>query len=232
METHPHTYRRVDEQLRLLRRQLLDMGALVEQQIVNALAALIERDDVLAKQTVIRDRAVNQIDKEIDELCLYMLARYQPTAGDLRLITTVLKTTTDLERMGDLAANICERAQELSAEPVLLPLIDIQEMADTAQRMVRESLDAFVREDIALALKVCAADDQIDALHGQLFRVLLTYMSENPHSIPRVIRILSVAKCLERIADHATNVAEMVIFMVKGKRIRHIAPVPDRASLG
>jgi phosphate transport system protein len=232
MEMHPHTYRRIDEQLRLLRRQLLDMGALVEQQIINALAALMERDDALAKQTVIRDHLINQIDKDIDELCVQLLARYQPAAGDLRLITTALKITTDLERMGDLAAHICERAQELNAVPALLPLIDIPEMADIAQRMVRESLDAFVRDDIELALEVCAADDQIDALHGQLFRVLLSYMSENPQTIPRAIRLLSVTKCLERIADHATNVAEMVIFMVKGKRIRHIAPVPDRASLG
>ena len=152
-----------------------------------------------------------------------MLARYQPAARDLRLITTGLKITTDLERMGDLAADICERSLELNEEPPLLPLIDIPAMARIAQRMVRDSLDAFVHEDPELALRVCAGEDEIDALNNQLFRILLTYIAESPKTVSRVIRLTLIAHCLERIAGHAANVAEMVVYMVRGKSIRHLA---------
>jgi phosphate transport system protein len=144
----------------------------------------------------------------------------------LRFITTGLKITTDLERIGDMAVNICERALELNQEPQLKPYIDIPRMARIAQRMIRESLDAFVREDTELALKVCKNDDEVDQLNAQIFRETLTFMLENAQTISRATKISSVSKYLERIADHATNIAEMVIFMVKGKSIRHVKVLP------
>jgi phosphate transport system protein len=157
---------------------------------------------------------------------LRLLALHQPTARDLRLITTGLKITTDLERIGDMAVNMCERALELNQEAQLKPFIDIPRMAEVAQTMLRQSLDAFVREDVELALKVCRDDDIIDHLNDQLFRELLSYMMEDPQTITRALRLLFIGKYLERIADHATNIAEMVVFMVKGKSIRHLDQVP------
>jgi len=223
-----HTDRRYEEELNALHHNILEMGGLVEKQIANAIAALVRRDSELARQTIARDHAVNRMDVEIDELCIRLLALHQPAARDLRLITTGLKITTDLERIGDMAENICERALELNNEPQLKPFIDIPQMADIAQRMLRQSLDAFVREDTELALKVCAEDDTIDALTDQLFRELLSYMAEDPQTVTRAARLLFVSKYLERIADHATNIAEMVIFMVKGKSIRHLNHLPER----
>ena len=139
---------------------------------------------------------------------------------------TSLKITTDLERIGDIAQNICERAVELNQEPPLKPYVDLPRMANWAQSMLRDSLDAFVREDTELALQVCQRDDFIDNLTAQLFREMLSYMAQDPQSVGRAIRILFLAKYLERIADHATNIAEMVIYMVKGKSIRHMSPPP------
>jgi len=224
MEPSPHTYRHLDEDLTAVQHKILEMGTLVEEQVAAALSALTERDAKLARQTIARDHTVNRLDTEIDGLCVRILARYQPTARDLRLITTGLKITTDLERMGDLAAEICEWSLELNEEPPLLPLIDIPAIARIAQRMVRESLDAFVHEDPELALRVCAAENEVDALNDQLFRILLTYIAESPKTVSRVVRLTLIAQCLERIADHATNVAEMVVYMVHGKSSRHLAP--------
>jgi phosphate transport system protein len=228
VEARLHTDRHYEEELNALHHHILEMGGLVEKQIVNAIAALVRRDSDLARQTIARDHAVNRMDVEIDELCIRLLALHQPAARDLRLITTGLKITTDLERIGDMAENICERALELNEEPQLKPFIDIPQMADIAQRMLRQSLDAFVREDTELALKVCAEDDTIDALTDQLFRELLSYMAEDPQTVTRAARLLFVSKYLERIADHATNIAEMVVFMVKGKSIRHLNHLPER----
>jgi phosphate transport system protein len=225
--TPVHTYRHLDEELDSLRQRILLMGGLVEKQVAQALTALVQRNAELAAQTIARDHTVNRMECEIDALCIELLARYQPTARDLRLVTTGLKISTDLERIGDLAAHICQRAEELIVEPPLLPLIDLPHMATIAQRMLRESLDAFVREDAALAFSVCAADHEIDALNDQFLRILLTYMAENPQTVTRVIRLSFVAKYLERIADHATNVAERVVFMVRGQTIRHAAALPD-----
>ena len=227
MENNFHTYRHLDQELSALHQQLVEMGELVQNQLADALRALVQRDPELARQTIERDDGVDRKEVEIDNFCIRLLARYQPAARDLRLITTGLKTTTDLERIGDLAVDICECALPLIAEPPVLPLIDIAAMARIAERMVQESLDAFVREDTALAVRLCGDDDEVDALHHQMFRVLLTYMVENPQTISRVIRLLFVAKCLERVADHATNIAEMVVYMVRGKTIRHLAPLPD-----
>src|ERR1700687_1638055 len=221
-----HTDRQYDAELKELHLKILEMGGFVEKQIAAAVTALVDRDDSLARITIARDHTANRMDVEIDELCLRLLALHQPAARDLRLITTALKITTDLERIGDMAVNLSERALELNQEPQLKPFIDIPRMADVAQTMLRESLDAFVREDVELALKVCRDDDVIDGLTDQLFRELLSYMMEDPNTVTRAIRLLFVAKYLERIADHATNIAEMVVFMVKGKRIRHLDAAP------
>ena len=221
-----HTDRAFEEQLGQLRTAVLEMGGLVEEQIGQAVRALIQRDEALAHATIERDHTVNRFDVEIDDLSLKLLALRQPAARDLRLITTALKITTDLERIGDIASHIAERAIELAAELPIKPYIDIPRMADVARDLLRRSLDAFVREDTELALSVCLADDTIDQLHEQLFRELLSYMVENPATVSRAMRLLFVSKYLERVGDHATNIAEMVIFMVKGRSIRHMDKLP------
>ena len=214
-------HRHFDDELKDLKAKLLRMGGMVEDQIQGALRALVERDSGLAREIIENDHQVNALDVEVDEDCLRLLALQQPTARDLRLITTAMKISTELERMSDLAENVCERAIELNEEPQLKPYIDIPRMANWALQMVREALDAFVMSDPALARKVTADDDFIDDLTQQLFRELLSFMIENPQTITRAIRITFIAKYLERIADHATNVAELVVYMVEGKIIRH-----------
>jgi phosphate transport system protein len=226
MEARLHTDRHYEEELKELHLKVLEMGGFVEKQITNATTALIDRDDDLARLTIARDHTVNRMDVEIDDLCIRLLALHQPAAKDLRLITTGLKINADLERIGDMAVNMCERVLELNQEPQLKPFIDIPRMAEVAQTMLRESLDAFVREDVALALKVCRDDDVIDALTNQLVRELLSYMAEDARTVTRSMRLIFVGKYLERIADHATNIAEMVVFMAKGKSIRHLDQVP------
>ncbi len=203
---------------------MLKMGALVEDQMQNAMKALIERDEALARRVIENDRRVNALDLEIDELAIECLARYQPAARDLRFLTTAMKISSELERMSDLAENICERAIELNEEPQLKPYIDIPYMADRAGLMVRESLDAFVKTDSALARKVIDDDDAVDNLTEQLFRELLSFMIENPRTITRAIRLSFIAKYIERVADHATNIAELVVYLVEGKNIRHTIP--------
>ncbi len=222
-----HTDKKYEEELKKLRDDILSMGGLVEDQIQKAVSSLVDRDSKLAEVIIERDKEVNTLDVEIDDLCIRLLALHQPTARDLRFITTALKITTDLERVGDMAVNICERALELNQEPQLKPYIDIPRMAQIAQRMIRESLDAFVREDTDLALKVCKDDEQVDNLNSQIFRETISFMIEGPHTINRAMKIGFISKYLERIADHATNIAEMVVFMVKGKSIRHLKEIPS-----
>ena len=222
-----HTNRQYEEDLRGLRAGLLKMGGLVERQIAEAVDALVNRDSEHAREVIARDEEVNRMDNDNDEQCIRLLALHQPTASDLRFITTALKITTDLERIGDMAVNICERALELNEEPQLKPYIDIPRMARTSERMIRESLDAFVREDTDLALKVCKDDQEVDDLNSQIFRETISFMIEDPHTINRAMKISSISKYLERIADHATNIAEMVVFMVKGKSIRHMKVIPQ-----
>jgi phosphate transport system protein len=217
-----HTDRRYEEELAHLRQLILEMGGLVERQIGDAAASLASSDRELAERTIERDHQVNRYDVDIDEECLRLLALHQPAAKDLRLITTSLKITTDLERVGDMAVNICERAIDLSETPAPLQ-VDLPRMADTVRKMLRESLDAFVREDTDLALSVCKEDDTIDAMHAQMFADLLGRMTRDPSVVVVGTAHLFVSKYLERIADHATNIAEMVIFMVKGKSIRHLS---------
>jgi phosphate transport system protein len=221
-----HTDRSFEHQLSKLRATILEMGGLVEDQIAQAIRALVERDEAIAHATVARDHVVNRLDVEIDDLCLKLLALHQPAARDLRLITTALKITTDLERIGDLAEHIAERAIELAHELPIKPYIDIPRMAELVRDMLHKSLDAFVREDVQLALSVCTADDAVDNLHDQLFRELLSFMVENPATISRATRLLFVSKYLERVGDHCTNIGEMVIFMVRGRSIRHLDTVP------
>ena len=216
MQRHFH------EELDALKQTLLAMGGLVEDQIRRVMRALVERDDEQAKDVIARDREVNAYDVEIDEKCVELLALHQPTAGDLRFITTAMKIVTDLERIGDQAVNIAQRVRELNLEPQLKPYIDLPRMAELAQTMVKESLDAFVARDTALARRVCGEDAAVDALNHQIFRELLTFMMEDPKTIPRAIRLILIARFLERVADHATNIAEMVIFMVDSKMVRHM----------
>jgi len=215
MQRHFH------EELEALKQTLLAMGGLVEDQIRRVMTALIERDSDLAQEVIDRDRQVNAYDVEVDEKCVELLALHQPTAGDLRFITTAMKIVTDLERIGDQAVNIGQRALELNLEPQLKPYIDLPRMAERAQRMVKESLDAFVARDTALARRVCAADEEVDALKEQIFRELLTFMMADARTIPRSIRLILISRFLERVADHATNIAEMVIYMVDSKMVRH-----------
>ncbi len=198
------------------------MGGLVERQIAEAVESLVKRDSDQAREIIARDAEVNHMDIECDDRCIRLLALHQPAASDLRFITTGLKITTDLERIGDNAVNICERVLELNDEPQLKPYIDIPRMATVAQSMVNDSLDAFMRGDTELARAVIARDDEVDDLQHQIYRELLSYMAEDPKLIARATKILFVSKYLERIADHATNIAEMVVFMVMGKTIKHM----------
>ena len=218
LHTDPH----YEAELKELHLKILEMGGFVEKQIAAAVHALVERDDELARATIERDHTANRMDVEIDELCLRLLALHQPAAKDLRLITTALKITTDLERIGDNAVNIAERVLELNEEPQIKPYIDIPRMASIAQSMVKDSIDAFMRQDTELADQVRERDDEVDGLNRQVYRELLSYMAEDPRLIARATRILFISKYLERIADHAENIAEMVTFMVKGKMIKHM----------
>ena len=210
-----------DIELNELKQSILVMGGKVELMIANSVKSLVDRDSSLAVRTIAFDHEVNSAEMVIDERCLELLALRQPAARDLRFITIALKIVTDLERMGDLCANIAKRTVELNEEPPLKPYIDIPSMAHWTEVMVKEALDAFVRGDADLAVKVCKDDTFVDDLNIQVQRVLLTYMIEDPTTISRAMKLNYISKTLERIADHATNVAEMVIFMVKGKDIRH-----------
>jgi phosphate transport system protein len=216
--------RHFEEELQSVNQKILRMGGLVEAQLAGALRALTERDSTLGRQIIDNDHAVNALDIEIDENCIRLLALQQPTARDLRFVTTAMKISTDLERMSDLAENIAERAIELNEEPQLKPYIDIPRMAHWTMRMLKESLDAFVSHNAGLARKVIADDDFVDDLTEQLFRELLSFMLENPKTITRAIRLTFISKYIERIADHATNIAELVVYLVEGTIIRHTPP--------
>jgi phosphate transport system protein len=225
-----HTDREYEAELRKIREQLLMMGAKVEEMLENSMRALVQRDSDLASRTIDLDRQVNRLEIEIDDLCLRVLARRQPVASDLRFLTMALKVVTDLERMGDLAVNICERVLELNDHPPLKPYVEVTSMANAAQGMLREALDAFVAADPERAQSVCARDPAVDGYYATIFRELLTYMMENPRNIFVATRIQSIAKYIERIADHATNLAEMVVFMVRGKDIRHAGKLERRSK--
>ena len=206
-----------------LKENLLKMATLVEETIRDSMTALMNRDPEMIKRTMEKEDEINTMENAIDEMCLKLLALRQPLATDLRFITSAMKIVTDLERMGDQAINIVERAASLNLEPQLKPYIDIPRMAEIVQTMVKDVLDAFVNRNSKLARSVCERDDLVDGLNDQVHRELLTYMMSDPRTIPRAVHLMIVSRCLERIADHATNIAEDVIFMVDALVIKHHA---------
>lgn len=210
-----------DAELLELKKTILTMGGVVEAMISDSLAALTTRDSVLAEEVQQRDREVDHMEMEADDLAVRIIALRQPAAGDLRHIVAALKVTTDLERMGDLAVNIAERVVELNAEPQLKPYVSIHIMVEKVRRMIREALDSFVSGDPEKARRVLASDNEVDHLNMQMFRELLTYMLEDTRTITRAMRLMFISKYLERLADHATNVAEEVIFAIEGRDVRH-----------
>jgi len=220
-KVRPFERHHFEEELQVLKNRLLSMGALVEERVHDATNALIERRPDTAERIIGSDQDVNDLQIEIDERCLRLLALQQPMASDLRLITAAMKINADLERIGDQAVNIAEQAVRILAHPPLKPLIDLPRMAEISERMTRESLDAFVRKDAKLARAILARDDEVDQLKDQVFRVLLTYMMADPGTIERALGLILVSRHLERIADHATNIAEDVIFVVEAKDVRH-----------
>ncbi len=215
-----------DDELTLLRHRVLKLGYMVEDAIRDSVKALVERNSELAWEVIKKDHLINAIDVAIDEECVRLIALRQPMARDLRLITTAMKITTDLERMGDLAGNIAERAVELNEEPQLKPFKNIPKMAEITRQMVRDALDAFVAGCSRLPYEVIKKDDEVDELTVRNFEELLGFMIRDPKIIPLAVKRTYIAKYLERIADHATNIAEMIIYMCKGKMIRH-TEIPD-----
>lgn len=213
--------RHFDQQLGVLRKNLIQMAAVVEMAISNAVKSLKERDSDLAHSVITHDEQVDDLELEIDKQCVDLLALQQPMAVDLRFITSAMKITNNLERMGDLAVNIAERVVPLNQEPQLKPLIDIPMMATIAQTMVKDSIDAFVNKDTSIAQSVYQRDSTVDALNDQIFRELLTYMMEDPGNITRAVHLMFISRHLERIADHATNIAEEVVYIVKAKVVKH-----------
>ena len=216
-----HTSRQYERELQQLKEKILLLGGTVELMIASSMKSLLSRDSDLAKGVIASDPKVDAMELEIDHLCVNLLALRQPAASDLRFITTALKIVTDLERIGDLTVNLSERAIELNEEPPLKPYIDIPRMASQVAGMVHQALDSFVNRNPAQAREVLGEDDAVDRLNVQLFRELLTYMIEEPKNVARALRITFIAKYLERIADHATNIAQMVIFLCEGQDVRH-----------
>ncbi|MEI7904525.1 MAG: phosphate signaling complex protein PhoU [Candidatus Firestonebacteria bacterium] len=210
-----------EEELKELKDKLLYMGSIVESMIQYAIKTLVERKDEYSKEVINHENEVNKLQVVIDEMCLKLIALQQPTASDLRFITSAMKINSDLERIGDQAVNIMENSLDLMKQPPLKPLIDLPKMADIVKGMVKDSLDAFVKRDAELAQKVLETDDQVDDYKDQIFRELLTYMVQDSKNISRALDLILVSRNLERMGDHATNIAEDVIFMVLGKDIRH-----------
>lgn len=215
--------RHFDQELDRVRQKLLEMGGRVEGMISKASDALTERQSDLSQEVVKEDASVDRMELEIDEACYTIMVRFQPAARDLRFLIAVMKIVTDLERMGDSTVNICQSVDKLNEEPPLKPYIDLPRMAKLVASMTRESLDAFVKKDAEQATRVTESDDEVDALYRQLFRELLTFMLEDPKTTTRALHLLLIARNLERIADHATNIAEDVIYYVEGRDVRHPA---------
>jgi phosphate transport system protein len=221
--------RHFQEELDALKSRLLEMGGLAEDRVRRSVLALVSRDAGEIERVLAGDEAINQLHIEIDSRCFKLLALHQPMAADLRAIVAAVKINTDLERVGDLAVNIAEAARRYVLHPPVKKLIDIPRMADIAQLMLRDALDAFVQRDTTMAQRVLNEDDKLDALKTQIFRELLTYMLQDPSTIEPALDLLLISRHLERIGDHATNVAEDVIFMVSARDVRHHAgdPEPD-----
>ena len=214
----------LEKELEQLKEHLIKMSMYVETAIKDAVQSLVERNDELATKVIGKDHFINNLDVEIDEECIRILALTQPMAKDLRFITTAMKITTDLERIADNAVNIAERALELNKEPILKPYIDIPRMSRIAQRMVRDTINAYINSDKDLAKEVIMKDDEMDDLNEMIWQELMELMNNDPATISRAVKITYISKYLERIADHATNIAEDVIYMIEGKIIRHRLP--------
>ena len=209
------------QELESLKERLLAMGGLAEERVRTAILGLVERDPDLIDEVLNGDMPLNELHIEIDDLCLKLLALHSPMAADLRAIMAAIKINSDLERVGDMAVNIAEAARRYASHPPVKKLIDIPRMANTAQRMLRDALDSYVRGDMQLAQHVLDEDDDLDSLKTQVFRELLTYMLQDTHTIEPSLDLILISRHLERIGDHATNVAEDVIFMVSAKDVRH-----------
>jgi phosphate transport system protein len=211
------------EELDYLRSRLLEMSALVEDSVYRSVLSLAEKDPQQAQKVLQNEAEINRMEIEIDDLATGLLALQQPMATDLRFLTSAIKINNDLERMGDLAVNIVERALSLINEPLMKPLIDIPAMASRVQAMIRKSLDAFVKRDAELARNVLLSDDAVDALRDSIYEELISYMERDPHTVRQGINLMFVARNLERLADHATNIAEDVLFLIEGVDVRHHA---------
>jgi phosphate transport system protein len=226
-DSSEHIYRRYEEQLSQLRERLLGMGGFAEQRVRAAIEALVIRNPDMAAGVVSGDEPLNSLHKEIDDHCFKLLALRQPLAVDLRFILAAVKINTDLERIGDLAVNIGEAVCRYLAHPPVKPLVDIPRMAELAEGMLRDALDSFLRRDAALAQSVLERDNELDLLKEQVFRELLTFMLESPETVEPSLDLILISRHLERIGDHATNIAEDVIFVVLARDVRHHTPQPD-----
>lgn len=213
--------RHFDEELKTLKEKLIKMSSMASGAIEKSITALKERQEELLCEVFEGERDINMMQIEIDDFALKLIALRQPAASDLRFIISAIKINSDLERIGDLAVNIAERTQDLLKEPPLKPFIDIPRMAKLAQKMVKEAIDSFINKNSMLARDICRRDDLVDNLNDQIFRELLTYMLQDAKNINRALELILVARHLERIADHATNIGEDVFYMVEGRDIRH-----------
>ena len=210
-----------EQQLNNIREQLLMMSGLTERNLTLAMRALIERDDTLCDTVEAEDTPIDELEVQIDEMVILYMATHGPIAKDCRLMLTASKISSNLERIADQATKIARRARELNTEPLLKPLIDIPLMADIAQEMLRDAITAFVDANVDLAVEIIARDKSVDSINKQLARELTSYMIENPKTITRALNLMTVAKALERVADHCTNIAEEVFYLYKGEDIRH-----------
>jgi len=216
--------RHFDRDIEEIKDLLLRMGAMVEDSIAQSIRALLDRDTKLAESVIAHDDEIDHMEVEIDRRTIELIAKMQPTAIDLRFVATIMKITPELERIADLAQDVCERVIELNREPQLKPVTQLPQLAEIAQKMVREALDALVNSNATLARAVIGQDDRADSLTEDSFRALLTYMLENPRNISPAIRQTFIGKYFERMADGATNICEMVVYLVEGKMIKHAAP--------
>jgi phosphate transport system protein len=221
MEEKRHTSLHYEKELQEIKNNLIYLGAVTEKAIQNAMKSLSERNSSMARKVIKDDDEIDKMDSDIEERCIRILALRQPTAIDLRFITTAIKITGHLERIGDMAVNIAEKAIQLNEEPILKPYIDLPRMADLVGEMIKDSLDSFIRNDLNMADKVRRTEQVTDDLNEQIFRELLTFMMGDSKTIHRALMIMQVSKNLERIADHTKGIADMVTYMVTGENVRH-----------
>ncbi len=223
MEEKKHTSVHYEMELQEIKNNLIYLGAMTENAIHLAMKSLTDRDTAMANKVITDDYDIDKMDKEIEEKCIKMLALRQPTAIDLRFITTAIKITGHLERIGDMAVNIAEKVLQLNEEPKLKPYIDLPHMSAIVEKMVAKALDALIKRDLQIADEVRKIEQEVDDLNEQIFRELLTFMMEDSKSIHRALLIMHVSKNLERMADHAQGIADMVTYMITGENVRHLS---------